>query len=343
MKKFTKHSLVLGLALSSTISLTGLSLFAAGPTPVNLLSATNFAILAGSTITNTGSSVINGDMGLSPGTSITGFPPGTLNGTQHINDATVIQAQNDLVTAFNAANQTPVSVVPAELGGTTKTTGTYESVDGSFAITGTLTLDAQNDPDAVFIFKSASTLTTAGASSIVLLNGAQACNVIWQVGSSATLGTNSIFKGTIVSLTSTTITTGANVEGRVLARNGAVTVDSSTVTKPVCVAAVPPVVTPVVVATSTVATTTTATTTSPVVTTTATSTPIVFATTTVVFVPPTITPTITSPTFTISPQFPNAGMSPEETSRYWGILSLVVSLFSASLVITHLQKRQLLR
>lgn len=335
MKKFTKHSLVLGLALSSTISLTGLSLFAAGPTPVNLLSATNFAILAGSTITNIGSSVVNGDMGLSPGSSITGFPPGILNGTQHINNATVIQAQNDLVTAFNAANQTPVSVVPAELGGTTRIAGVYESMDGSFAITGALILDGQNDPNSVFIFKSASTLTTAGASSIVLVNGAQACNIIWQVGSSATLGTNSVFKGTIISLTSATITTGANVEGRVLARNGAVTLDSSTITRPVCFVPPVPVITPIVTATTTVTATT-----SPILT--ATSTPIIFATTTVAVIPPTATST-TTPLFSVSPQFPNAGMSPEETSRYWGILTLVASLFSTSLLITHLQKRQLLR
>ncbi|MDO8591617.1 MAG: ice-binding family protein, partial [bacterium] len=204
-------------------------------TTVNLGSSDNFAVLAGSTITNTGSSVITGDLGLSPGTSVTGFPPGTVSGTQHVADSTAVQAKTDLTTAYNdAAGRTPVSTVPTELGGTTLTPGIYNSAAGTFGITGTLTLDAQGNANAVFIFKTASTLITAGSSTIVLANGAQACNVFWQVGSSATLGTTSTFKGNILALTSATLTTGANVEGRVLARNGAVTLDTNVITRATC-------------------------------------------------------------------------------------------------------------
>lgn len=237
MKKINKVSIVvLGL-----VFIFGLSGLVVAATKVNLGTADNFSVLAGSTITNTGSSVITGDLGLSPGTAVTGFPPGTISGTQHIANATAVQAQNDLTTAYNnAAGQTPVATVPTELGGTTKTAGIYGSSAGTFGITGTLTLDAQGDSSAVFIFKTASTLTTAGASNIVLANGAQACNVFWQVGSSATLGANSTFKGNILALTSATLTTGANVEGRVLARNGAVTLDTNTITKATCATPPPP-------------------------------------------------------------------------------------------------------
>src|SRR3989344_2558695 len=236
MKKFNKVSIA-ALAVTFTLGLTGLIIAA---TSVNLGSADNFAVLAGSTITNPGSSVVNGDLGLSPGTAVTGFPPGTLNGTQHAADTAAANAQAALTTAYNnAAGQTPVSTVPTELGGTTKTAGIYDSAAGTFGITGTLTLDAAGDPNAVFIFKTASTLITAANSNVVLANGAQACNVFWQVGSSATLGTNSTFKGNILALTSATLTTGANVEGRVLARNGAVTLDSNTVTRPTCAVATP--------------------------------------------------------------------------------------------------------
>ena len=204
---------------------------------VNLGTTANFAVLAGSTVTNTGSSVITGALGLSPGTSVTGFPPGTLNGTLNVADSTAGQGQTDLVTAYNdAAGKTGVTTIPTELGGTTRTAGVYDSASGTFGITGTLTLDGQNNADAVFVFKTASTLITAGSSTVSLINGAQACNVFWQVGSSATLGTDSTFKGTVLALTSITLTTGANVEGRVLARNGAVTFDSNIVNRATCAA-----------------------------------------------------------------------------------------------------------
>ncbi|MDH6130283.1 ice-binding family protein [Kitasatospora sp. GP82] len=203
--------------------------------PVSLGTAGDFAVLAASTITNTGPTTVNGDLGLSPGTSVTGFPPGQVNGTQHVADAVALQAKNDLTAAYNdAAGRPTTATVPVELGGTTKTPGVYDSPAGTFGITGPLTLDAQGDPNAVFIFKAASTLTTASASSVNLVNGARACNVFWQVGSSATLGTNSILRGNVLALASITVTTGVTVEGRTLARNAAVTLDSDTITRTTC-------------------------------------------------------------------------------------------------------------
>jgi hypothetical protein len=235
MKQFYRHSVAGVLAVAMTLGLSGMAL--AAPTQVDLGTAANFVVLAGSTVTNTGASVLSADLGLHPGTSVTGFPPGIVNGTQHVTDATALQAQSDLTTAYlDTAGRTPVTTVPTELGGTTKTAGVYDSAAGTFGITGTLTLDAQGDANSVFIFKTASTLITAGASSISLVNGAQACNVFWQVGSSATLGTDSIFKGNIMALTSITATTGANIEGRLLARNAAVTLDTNTITKAICAA-----------------------------------------------------------------------------------------------------------
>jgi hypothetical protein len=202
---------------------------APGQAAVDLRSAINFAILAGSTITNTGITHVTGDIGLSTGTSVTGFPPGVLAGTLYIADATAETAKTDLSTAFNdAAARTGATTVGTELGGTTLTPGLYNSAAGTFGITGTLTLDGAG----VYIFQAASTLITAPISSIVLINGAQAKNVFWQVGSSATLDTGTIFKGNILALTSITVNTGATIDGRALAQTGAVTLDTNTITKP---------------------------------------------------------------------------------------------------------------
>ncbi|MEU5891568.1 ice-binding family protein [Streptomyces sp. NPDC047461] len=208
-------------------------------TPVPLGTAGSFAVLAGSAVTNTGPSQITGDLGVSPGTAISGFPPGIVAGTQHSADAVALQAKLDLVTAYNnAAGQAadvtyPSAPDPVELGGRTLDPGVYKAPI-SAAITGTLTLDAHGDPNAVWVFQVGSTLTTASASEVSLVNGASPCNVYWQIGSSATLGTNSTFVGTILARTSITVTTGADIDGRALARSGAVTLDSNTIDRGTC-------------------------------------------------------------------------------------------------------------
>ncbi|MBU3160310.1 DUF3494 domain-containing protein [Clostridium frigoris] len=192
----------------------------------------NFAILAGTTITNTGKTSIDGSVGLFPGTAFTGQESASVNGNKQLAKAAALNAKNDLITAYNDADETKnVTRIPTELGGTTLTPGTYDSASGTFEITGNLVLDSQGDPNAVFIFKAASTLVTASNSSVTLIHSAQACQTFWKVGSSATLGTNSSIVGHIVALTSITANTGAKVRGQLVARNGAVTLDSNTITK----------------------------------------------------------------------------------------------------------------
>ena len=201
----------------------------------------DFAVLAGSTVTNTGSSVIAGSVGVNPGSAVTGFPPGlVVGGTIHAADAQSLQAQNDTVTAYNnlAGQACDFDLTGQDLGGMTLVTGVY-CFSSSAQLTGTLTLNAAGNPNAVWVFKTGSTLTTASGSSVVLTNGAQPCNVFWQVGSSATLGTATAFVGNILALTSITLNTGANLSGRALARNGAVTLDTNNVSVSVC--GVPPV------------------------------------------------------------------------------------------------------
>jgi hypothetical protein len=194
----------------------------------------DFSVLAGSTVTNTGSTVVSGDVGVSPGTAVTGFPPGLAGGTIHIADGAAALAQSTLTAGYiDAAGRSGGTSVAGDLVGQTLTTGVYKSTS-SLAISGDVTLDAQGNSAAVFIFQIASTLTTGSGSHVVLANGAKACNVFWQVGSSATLGTNSVFKGNILALTSITITTGVNLEGRALARNGAVTLDTDVITGCTC-------------------------------------------------------------------------------------------------------------
>jgi hypothetical protein len=206
----------------------------AGQAPVALGSATTFAVLAGSTVTNTGATTVNGNLGLSPGTAVTGFPPGVVNGTIHAGDPAAAQAQLDLTVAYgDAAGRTVGAIgLAGNLGGRTLTPGLYKSTSSLEISSGDLTLDAQGDVNAVFIFQMASTLTTTSARQVILSGGAQAANIFWQVGSSATLGTTSVFKGNILAMASITVTTGATVEGRLLARTAAVTLDSNTISLP---------------------------------------------------------------------------------------------------------------
>ncbi len=224
----------IGLAAFLAVFLAG-PVLAAQPT-VGLGAAGSYAVLGGSTVTNTGPTTITGNLGLSPGTSYTGSGSVTLHGTANITNAAALNAQNALTTAYNdAAGRTPVTAtVPAELGGHTMTAGVYKSIDGTFHVTGVLTLDMQGDPNAVFIFIAASTLTTASGSSVVFTNGSGPCNVFWQITSSATIGTGSHFQGTIMSLSSITMTTGATLVGRALARNGAVTLDTNVISNLPC-------------------------------------------------------------------------------------------------------------
>ena len=209
---------------------------------VNLGTAQSFAVLGGSTVTNTGATAITGNLGVSPGSSVTGFPPGIVTGgTIHAADSVAAQAQSDLTTAYNAAAGLPcgVDLTGQNLGGLTLTPGVY-CFTSSAALTGTLTLNFQGNPNALVVFKIGSTLTTASGSSVVLSNtGGTTCptNLFWQVGSSATLGTGSTFTGNILALTSITMTTGGGLTGRALSRNGAVTLDTNTVNTSACAAA----------------------------------------------------------------------------------------------------------
>jgi hypothetical protein len=202
--------------------------------------AKSYAVLAGSTVTNTGSTVVTGNLGVSPGAAVTGFPPGTVvSGTIHAADASAGAAQAAVTTAYNAlaAQATTSDLTGQDLGGLVLGPGVYNFAS-SAQLTGTLTLNAGGDPNAVFIFKIGSTLTTASGAR-VLINGGSACNVFWQVGSSATLGSTTALLGNIVALTSITLNTNASIVGRAFARNGAVTLDTNTVNASACLGAAP--------------------------------------------------------------------------------------------------------
>lgn len=194
----------------------------------DLGTAGSFVVLASSTITNTGATVLIGDLGLSPGTSVTGFPPGTVVGTQHITDAAAAQAKIDAQTAYTdlAGRTGAIDESGTDLGTLTLGPGVYKFTS-SAQLTGTLTLDAGGNANAVWIFQIGSTLTTASASVVSIINGGSASNVFWQVGSSATLGTTTDFSGTIIAQASITANTGATVNGRLMALTGAVTLDTN--------------------------------------------------------------------------------------------------------------------
>ena len=194
----------------------------------------NFAILSGGSIFSSGPTTVTGDIGVSPGVAISGFPPGTLTGTMYAGDAAAAQGIIDLTAAYGNAVSRSVGAVPVagDLGGQTFTAGLYNSVSSLSIVSGNLTLDAKGDPNAVFIFQMASTLTTAAGSQIILVGGASASNVFWQVGTSATLGGNSIFNGSILANQSITLDPYASVNGRLLAQDGEVTLESNVITSP---------------------------------------------------------------------------------------------------------------
>jgi hypothetical protein len=225
---FTKSNFAVGSLAAVLV------LFAANPVTaqISLGSAQSFGVLGGSAVTNTGASTVNANVGVSPGSSVGGFPPGVVvGGAIHSNDAVALQAQSDLTTAYNDVASTPCTadLTGQNLGGLTLTPGVY-CFNTSAQLTGTLTLDSLGNPNALFLFKTGSTLTTASGSSVIAINPSNSCNrVFWQIGSSATLGTGTSFAGDILALTSITLTTGANTSGRVLARNGAVTLDTNNV------------------------------------------------------------------------------------------------------------------
>lgn len=201
---------------------------------VPLGGAADYAVLGATpSITNVGASVITGDIGISPASSIVGFGSATVTGTQHANDQDAIDAQTDLTVAYlQAQAQTPSTTIPSQLGGTAPVPGAYTDGPGGggLDLTGVLTLDGGGSYDSIWVFQSESSLVTAG--DVVLSNGAQACNVYWQVTSSATLGTSTDFAGTIMALASITTVSGVTVQGRLLARSAAVTIDNTTITRP---------------------------------------------------------------------------------------------------------------
>lgn len=207
-------------------------------TAPTLSAAGSFGVLAGSTVTNTGPTLVHGNVGVSPGTAVTGFPPGIIDppGAIHGGDSVASDAQAAAGLAFdNLALQPCTSdLTGQDLGGLTLTPGVYCFSSSAF-MTGALTLNTLSDPEAVFVFKTGSTLITASNSSVVFTSSRATCNVFWQVGSSATLGTGTDFQGNILASVSITATTGATVEGRLLAGSGAVTLDSNTISGPNCV------------------------------------------------------------------------------------------------------------
>ena len=227
------------LAASAFAALLGVAVLWA---QASLGTAQAFAVLGGSTVTNTGPTVVEGELGVSPGTAVTGFPPGiVVGGTIHTGDAVAAQAQVDATTQYNTLVGTPCTadLTGQDLGGMVLTPGVY-CFSTSAQLTGPLVLDAQGNFAAQFIFKIGSTLTTASGATAQVINGGNRCGVFWQVGSSATLGTSTSFVGNILALASITLTTGASITGgRLLARTGAVTLDSNSINFSTCAAPVP--------------------------------------------------------------------------------------------------------
>ncbi len=208
----------------------------AGEAPVPLGAAATYAVLAGSSVTSTGGTTLHGDLGISTGTALSGFPPGSVDGSLHLGDTVAASAKADLRVAYDNAEGRPFGpdllLLAGNIGGQTLYPGLYRSSSSLAVSSGDLTLDAGGDPEAVFIFMIASTLTTTSGRQVVLSGGAKAANIFWQVGSSATLGSSSVFKGTILARQSITMATGATLDGRALALTGGVTLDQGTIVVP---------------------------------------------------------------------------------------------------------------
>lgn len=240
--------LLLPAAIGVTLALGMLAVgqtSAGGMPPVGLGTAEPFAVLAGEEVTNTGPTTVTGNLGVHPGSSVSGFPPGTVFGTIHEADAVALAAKNALVTAYDdAAGRSSTVVTSGILTGQTLVAGAYNSDGASFNLAGPLTLDGQNDPNAVWIFQASSELITASASSVVFIRGGQPCNVFWQITSSATLGSGSSMVGTLMALQSITSEGGVTLNGRALARNGNVTLINDTITRSTCSVAATPSPTP---------------------------------------------------------------------------------------------------
>jgi Ice-binding-like len=297
MKNSRIVAAMIGIALIIAIGAMAGRTASAAPPTINLGTAAFYSVLAGTpAVTNTGATTIDRDVGIHPATSVTGFPPGIVGGTIHAGDAAALQAKSDLVAAYLDAAGRPVTATYAALGGLPPlVAGVYNSGPATLDLTGTLTLDGQNDPTSVWIFQAQSDLVTASTSSVVFVNGGSPCNVFWQITSSAALGSGSTFVGTILALTSVTLANGVTVNGRALARNGTVTMINDTFITSTCTAlsvAVPPALIPPTRPPFTVApsaTPTVAPTTTPIATVAPTAvtatTPAATATPTVVFTP----------------------------------------------------------
>ena len=248
MKNSKIVAAMVGIALIVAIGAMAGRTASAAPPTVNLGTAAFYSVLAGTpAVTNTGATTIDRDVGIHPATSVTGFPPGIVGGTIHAGDAVALQAKSDLTVAYLNAASRPLDATHPALGGLTLVAGVYNSGPATLDLTGTLTLDGQNDPNSVWIFQAQSDLITASTSSVSFIRGGSPCNVFWQVTSSATLGSNSSFVGTILALTSVTLANGVTVNGRALARNGDVTMINDTFITSTCTAlsvAIPPVLIP---------------------------------------------------------------------------------------------------
>ena len=226
----------LALTLAIGTLMTSGTASAAGPTTVNLGAADSFAILAGTPdITSTGASVVNGDVGIHPAAVITGFPPGIINGSRHPADAVALQAKNSLTAAYlDAASRPVTSVIAAGTLSGTLVGGVYNSGASILSIAGTVTLDGQGDPSSVWIFQAQSSMVIASASRVAFINGAQPCNVFWQVTSSASLGSTADLAGTIMAQTSITMANGVTLNGRALAQTGTVTLINDNINRTTC-------------------------------------------------------------------------------------------------------------